>query len=199
MIFPRLPSLIHCRHSLMPVLERDCVPVCTIRLYLRAASTRLRLSQALCDTGFSTYTSFPAWIAQIAASECQWFGVAIETASTFLLSSNRRMSVWPSSSAPRSFHLANSASRTLRSTSHRPVIRTPGTALRPFKWSPPRPWKPTTAMRTSSLGLNCDQERMGEERAPAVRVGLLRNALRLHVFLRDSCDVLQHELSGGCF
>ena len=45
----------------------------------------------LCVIGFSTYTSLPAWQAQIVASECQWFGVASEMASMLLSSRTRRM------------------------------------------------------------------------------------------------------------
>ena len=57
-------------------------------LYFFAAFTSCRPSQMLCETGFSTYTSLPACIAQIAASECQWFGVAIVTASMSLFASS---------------------------------------------------------------------------------------------------------------
>ena len=60
---------------------------------LAPRSTSWRPSQTLWETGFSTYTSLPACIAQIAASECQWFGVAMVTASMSLLSSSSRMSV----------------------------------------------------------------------------------------------------------
>ena len=43
--------------------------------------------------GFSTYTSFPAWQAQIVMSACQWSGAAIVTASMSRLSRTRRKSV----------------------------------------------------------------------------------------------------------
>ncbi|MGC3965967.1 MAG: hypothetical protein QM775_00935 [Pirellulales bacterium] len=52
----------------------------------------MRPSWTLWLHGFSTYTSLPAWQAQIVISECQWFGVAIDTASRFLSSSALRMS-----------------------------------------------------------------------------------------------------------
>ena len=74
-------------------LERDCVPVWTILLYLRAAFTIWRPSHTLCETGFSTYTSLPACMAQMLASACQWLGVAMLMASMSLLSSSLRMSV----------------------------------------------------------------------------------------------------------
>ena len=49
-----------------------------MRSYFRAASTSLRPSNTVWLHGFSTYTSLPAWQAQIASSVCQWLGVAIE-------------------------------------------------------------------------------------------------------------------------
>src|SRR5438552_3365782 len=72
--------------------ERLCVPCCTIRWYFSAARTSWRPSHRLCEHGFSTYTSLPAWQAQIAISACQWLGVAIEIASMVGSSSNRRTS-----------------------------------------------------------------------------------------------------------
>ena len=77
------------------------VPCWTIRLCFRAASTATRPSWTLCDIGFSTYTSLPAWHAQTVMSECQWFGVATDTAFSSLSSSALRTSVrvaaagWP--------------------------------------------------------------------------------------------------------
>ena len=68
------------------------MPCCTMRPYSRAASTSLRPSNTLWLHGFSTYTSLPAWHDQMASNECQWFGVAIETASRFLSSRASRMS-----------------------------------------------------------------------------------------------------------
>ena len=78
--------------SWIPLWLRHWVPVWTIRSYLRAASTMRRPSDTLWLTGFSTYTSLPAWHAQIVASACQWLGVAIEMASIDLSSRTRRMS-----------------------------------------------------------------------------------------------------------
>ena len=63
-----------------------------MRRYFSAARTSWRPSRRLCEHGFSTYTSFPAWHAQIAISACQWFGVAIEIASICGSSSSRRTS-----------------------------------------------------------------------------------------------------------
>ena len=51
--------------------ERRCVPTCTTRLVLSAASTILRPSTTVSDSGFSTYTSLPAWQASIIISACQ--------------------------------------------------------------------------------------------------------------------------------
>jgi hypothetical protein len=65
------------------------VPCWTTRPYFFAASTHLRPSKTI---GFSTYTSFPAWQAQIVISECQWLQVATETASSDLSSSASRTS-----------------------------------------------------------------------------------------------------------
>ncbi len=87
--FPLRTSLtnwIHCGSV------RRCVPCWTMRSYFRAASTSLRPSKMLWLQGFSTYTSLPAWQAQMAISECQWLGVTMETASRLLSSRARRMS-----------------------------------------------------------------------------------------------------------
>src|SRR4051812_25028918 len=52
-------------------LLRLCVPCCTTRPYFFAASTHWRPSKTLWLIGFSTYTSLPAWQAQMVISECQ--------------------------------------------------------------------------------------------------------------------------------
>ena len=98
---------------------RFCVPTCTIRLCLRAASTILRPSQQFDVGGFSTYTSLPAWQAHTVAGACQWSGVAITTASTPLASSTFRKSCTALEALPGCF-LATAvaiASARLRSTS----------------------------------------------------------------------------------
>src|SRR5215218_7630371 len=92
LILPSTRTRTHANASRSAPLERLCVPVWTILLYLRAASTILRPSHTLCETGFSTYTSLPAWHAQMENSACQWFGVAVETASISLSSSSLRRS-----------------------------------------------------------------------------------------------------------
>ena len=51
---PKLPARTQATASRMPWLERDWVPVWTMRSYLAAASTILRPSQMLWETGFST-------------------------------------------------------------------------------------------------------------------------------------------------
>jgi hypothetical protein len=38
--------------------------------YFCAAATIWRLSQVLCDVGFSTYTSLPAWAANTVINAC---------------------------------------------------------------------------------------------------------------------------------
>ena len=63
-----------------------------MRLCLRAVSTAIRPSWTLWLHGFSTYTSLPAWQAQIVMRACQWLGVAMETASRSLSSSALRTS-----------------------------------------------------------------------------------------------------------
>ncbi len=78
--------------SIVPPIERHCVPVWQIWLYLRAVSTMRRPSLTLWLTGFSTYTSLPACMAQMAASACQWLGVAMLTMSTDLSSKTARRS-----------------------------------------------------------------------------------------------------------
>ena len=86
------PSCSSLMPSWNPGLLRSWVPCWTMRLYFLAASTTFLPSKMLCVIGFSTYTSLPAWQAQIVASECQWFGVASEMASMLLSSRTRRMS-----------------------------------------------------------------------------------------------------------
>ena len=96
----RDPSLLQCAQRTLPYFpaamsraaawgaghERCCVPAWQTRLYRRAAFTIWRLSQMLWLTGFSTYTCFPACMAMMEASACQWFGVATTTASSSLSS-----------------------------------------------------------------------------------------------------------------
>ena len=72
--------------------ERRWLPICTMRLYRRAAATSSSPSRPLWPHGFSTKTSFPAAQAMMAAGACQWSGAAITTPSTSLSSSTRRMS-----------------------------------------------------------------------------------------------------------
>ena len=67
------------------MLERLLVPCCTRRLYFCAAATICFASNMSCEQGFSTYTSLPAWQAQMVCSVWWWFGVAIETASIDLV------------------------------------------------------------------------------------------------------------------
>ena len=69
------------------------MPIWTMRPYLRAASTILRPSQMHQVGGFSTYTSLPAWQAQIVCSACQWSCVEKLTASIDLSSNSFRWSV----------------------------------------------------------------------------------------------------------
>ena len=78
--------------SASAMLERFWVPPWQIRLVFRATCTIRRPSLILWLTGFSTYTSLPACMAQMAASACQWLGVQTNTASTDLSSNTRRMS-----------------------------------------------------------------------------------------------------------
>ena len=69
-----LPSLPLSMYSLAPMLYgalRFCVPTWTMRSYRRAASTILRPSHGEWLTGFSTYTSLPAWHPQMVANACQ--------------------------------------------------------------------------------------------------------------------------------
>src|ERR1051326_2345672 len=74
--------------------ERRCVPTCVTRLVRCATSTILRPSTTVSDSGFSTYTSLPALHASMNINACQWSGVAITTASTFLSASRSRYSLY---------------------------------------------------------------------------------------------------------
>jgi hypothetical protein len=69
-----LPILPECTNSMARRVElrlRAWVPCWTMHLYFRAASTNMRPSRTLCEQGFSTYTSLPAWQARMAAGACQ--------------------------------------------------------------------------------------------------------------------------------
>jgi hypothetical protein len=89
---PSPPSCSHWYALRSAGRDRFWVPVATMRLYFAAASTALRPSHTLCESGFSMYASLPAWQAHTAISECQWLGVAVVTASTSLSSSSFRRS-----------------------------------------------------------------------------------------------------------
>src|ERR671919_259377 len=84
--WPYLPECAAATARAIDRLLRLCVPCCTTRPYFFAASTHLRPSNTLWLIGFSTYTSLPAWQAQIVISECQWLQVATDTASSSLSS-----------------------------------------------------------------------------------------------------------------
>src|SRR6266404_5274197 len=51
--------------SSMPGFDRDWLPCWQIRLYFFTARTSWRASNVLCENCFSTYTSLPAWQAQL--------------------------------------------------------------------------------------------------------------------------------------
>src|SRR5687767_6690919 len=123
-----------------------------MRLYLRAASTTRRPSSTRWLSGFSMYASLPAWQAQTAISECQWFGVATEIASSSLSSRASRMSVTHFGATPyfAVIGLLRDAHRLL-SGSMRYVIWTPGSLRYWPMWPFPWPLMPQTPMRMASL------------------------------------------------
>jgi len=143
-----------------------------MRLYFRAASMILHPSRMLCETGFSTYTSLPAWQAQIASRACQWSGVAITTASTSRRSRMWRGSVQESTPSKPSIR---SASRS-GSTSHIATRRTPGNCENTRACCRPLPPMPITATRTSSLAPSTRDAGNASAAAPATVV--LRNSRR---------------------
>ena len=63
-----------------------------MRLAFSAAVTMARPSWMRWASGFSQYTSLPAWQARMAMIACQWSGVAITTASMSLRSRTLRKS-----------------------------------------------------------------------------------------------------------
>ena len=132
---------------------RFCVPVCTTRPYFRAASTILRPSRTLWLTGFSTYTSLPAWQAHTAARACQWSGVAIETTSIDLSSINRLRSETSRGALPdfSSTSLAGPAN-CRESTSQSATTAELRLLQNPSMCAPPRPRTPITATRIRSFG-----------------------------------------------
>src|SRR5438477_956216 len=135
----------------------------------------------LCEHGFSTYTSLPAWHAQMVCMVCKWLGVASEMASIDLSSSSLRRSVTAVGAFPRldSTKLA-ALFNTSWSTSHTATRSTFGKLVNAFRWDLPRPRSPAQAMRTVSLGF------LGALRAvPIAAADVMKKSLRfIGVFLR---------------
>ena len=126
-----------------------------MRLYLRAAATICCASKMLCEHGFSTYTSLPAWHAQIVCSVCQWFGVAMRDGVDGLVF-EQLAEVDVGGRLLQPFRLEGlQLGRDVRlvdvAEGHDLDIR----HLRPraATWLLPRPPQPTTAIRTVSFGL----------------------------------------------
>ena len=138
-------------------LVRHCVPCCTIRWYLRAASTILRPSKMLWEQGFSTYTSLPAWQAQMVCRACQWLGVARATASMERSSSSLRKSTCSAGFLPVRFS-ASTAAACMRFSSQSHIATTstcsPRAIISYSAWPiefRPRPPSPAMATRSRSL------------------------------------------------
>ena len=93
----------------------------------------------------------PAWQAQMAISECQWLGVAMDTASTSLLSSSVRMSMCFVTWIPAADSSPARLFRIVSSTSQSATTRTPGIARSISRWWPPLPRTPITPTRMASL------------------------------------------------
>ena len=167
----------------MPAFDRCCDPHCTIRLYFRAASTAWRPTQISCEIGFSTYTSLPAWQPQTTMSECQWFGVAVTTQSTFLSSNTFRTSWYPATLMPFASSRATCPSSTLRSQSHRAVTRTPFMPANAEMCALPRPPNPTTATRMSSFAPKTRAYGRPNSTTPAA-IDPARNSLRFILIRR---------------
>ena len=124
---PILPLWTNSRVWRIPGMLRLWTPIWHIRPSLRAHCVMTRPSRTLWQHGFSTYTSLPAWHAQIVASACQWLGVAIEMASIDLSSSTFRRSVKPAGRFLVSFSVSfNRCSSTDSSTSQMAATSTLG-------------------------------------------------------------------------
>ena len=98
---PSLPERMNSAASMMCLQLRHCEPICTTRWWRLAASSMARPSSMVVASGFSTYTSLPAWQASTVGNACQWSGVAMSTTSTSLRSSTRRKSFTVSGFLPR--------------------------------------------------------------------------------------------------
>ena len=86
------------------------------------------------------------------ASACQWFGVAIETASTPLSANVSRMSSNSFAFSPVFFtSVACATSRAAWFTSHNAATLAPGNFEYTFRWFVPRPPIPTMATFTRSF------------------------------------------------
>ena len=96
----------------------------------------------------------PAWHAQIVCSVCQWFGVASDTASIVLSSSNLRKSLYTAGRLPDiSCTSCALLATTDSSTSQSATISTFSSGPNDFRCTCPRVCSPTQANRTVSFGL----------------------------------------------
>ncbi len=111
-----------------------------------------RPSLTLWLTGFSTYTSLPAWMAQMAARACQWLGVAMLTTSMDLSSSTLRRSWTNLGAFPCAFSTAFMAGPMTPESASQMVVTTQlCLPANPLTWSLPRPLTPMTATCSWSL------------------------------------------------
>ena len=104
------------------------MPTWQIRSFTRATRTISCPSSMVRVSGFSTYTSLPAFIASMAICACQWSGVATSTASSSFTSRSRRWSTKPF--APGAW--VSALSRWSPKTSHTAV-----TSTLPLFWNTP--------------------------------------------------------------
>src|SRR5687768_6987551 len=152
---PMIPALTAAIASKKCGPDRPCVPSCTFNLpYFRAASISSSSSRALWPQGFSRKTCFPACIARSVIGACQWSGVAIASASTDGSSRMRLKSLTTRGVfAPCVFATAFTPfETTLASTSQMYATSEFASFAKFCACTTPRPFTPSTATTTFSLG-----------------------------------------------
>src|SRR5262249_10432257 len=176
---------------------RFIVPTCTIFPYARVASTIFRPSHPVGDEGFRPYTSWPACSAQIVASACQWFGVAMTMASISLSSITRRRSCTkPGLKVGTSCSFASLMRSGARfaSMSHSDLISTFFSRANPrlseLPWPripmlavPPRPSAPRMRLPPCGAAWSCDVKKSPPTARPAAAAPtLVANSRRVTPF-----------------
>ena len=165
-------------------LERLCVPVWTMRLYLRAASTLCGLPRRCAKRASRRRHPCPPGRPRSSAASASGSAWRWRWRRLLCLSSSFRTSVNPCTVHPLSAKLFTPRSRILLSASQRATTRTPVILLKASMWLLPLPPNPTTPTRIS-LFAPCTraQTRAGRARATAESAVVFKKSRRRIVFI----------------